>query len=90
MKTYIILLSIKDYNRNENADVIEGEKFNSMQDLRTRLTRDAESSEFKIMDLSAFKEYFNDQELDPDNWWITYVCIRIITPRVIRKFSKII
>jgi len=70
-KTIIVLLPVDNYNRIEDAERLEGRDFNNFQELHDEFA-DREGDQL-VFTLPNFMLHCNDQELNLELYWLTYV-----------------
>lgn len=79
MKTYIVLLAVDVFTRDQHAELIAGETFkdlNSVYDLLQKDTEeDIDRDDVWIFTLTDFMIACNNQEVELEIWWVTYVNI---------------
>lgn len=78
MKTYIVLLAVDVFDRHDHADRIEKMTFTDSAAMKEFLKEgiDADiTGDVLWYDLSDFMEECNDQLVELDLWWVTYVNI---------------
>jgi len=63
----VALLNINDFDRRKDAETIEGMQCNQDK-IRALLDRKA-----VLMDLHTFMDSCNDQEIDLEQYWISYI-----------------
>lgn len=70
MKTHIILASVAN-SEIERVDLenIEELEFETLEDLQKTL----KTTDFELYTLSDFVDLWNNEEVDPDEYWIGYV-----------------
>ncbi len=74
MKTYIVLLNVDVVTRDQHAELIAGETFKDLKSVYDLLQKDTEE-DIAIYDLPNFTEACNDQFIELEMWWVTYVNI---------------
>jgi hypothetical protein len=70
-KTLIILLPVEQYDRIDDAEKVEGKNYANLSDIKERFPGD----NVLIYALSNFMYDANDQNINLENYWITYVNI---------------
>lgn len=70
-KTLVILLPVDQYDRIEDAEKVEGKNYANLSDIKERFPGD----DVLIYALSNFMYDTNDQNINLENYWITYVNI---------------
>ena len=65
MKTYIVLLPVEKYDRNDDAEALEGMSINELNANKY--------NEVVRLELSDFMDYCNDSELNLDRYWVTHM-----------------
>ena len=70
-KTLIILLPVDQYDRIEDAEKVEGKNYASLLDVKDRFSHDG----VLVYALSNFMYDANDQNVNLENYWITYVYV---------------
>lgn len=70
-KTLVILLPVDQYDRIEDAEKVEGKNYANLSDIKERFPGD----DVLIYALSNFMYDANDQNINLENYWITYVNI---------------
>jgi len=75
MKTYIVLFPISSCDRKTDAESIEGETFNDEADLSEYLASHlaSESNKAQFYTISEFTTLCNNEEFEPNDFWIAYV-----------------
>jgi hypothetical protein len=63
----VALLNINDFDRRKDAETIEGTQCNHDK-IKELLDRKA-----ILMDISTFMDSCNDQEIDLEQYWVSYV-----------------
>ncbi len=70
-KVRIVLLPIKEYDRRRTAEAYENAVFETHDDAIKVFGETA-----GICELTTFMEMCNDQELELEKYWITYITIK--------------
>ena len=70
-KVKIVLMPIDEYDRRKNAEAYENAVFETHDEARKVIGEKA-----GICELTTFMEMCNDQELDLEQYWITYITIK--------------
>lgn len=70
-KTLVILLPVDQYDRIEDVEKVEGKNYANLSDIKERFPGD----DVLIYALSNFMYDANDQNINLENYWITYVNI---------------
>jgi hypothetical protein len=65
MKTYIVLLPVEKYDRNDDAEALEGMSINELNANKY--------NEVVRLELSDFMDYCNDSELNLNLYWVTHM-----------------
>lgn len=80
MSTYIVLLAVDIFDRRQHAEFIENEEFKNIKEVYSLLQKDIDTEltdgEVLIYKLTDFMDACNDQELELDLWWVSYVTIK--------------
>jgi hypothetical protein len=66
----IVLLPVEDYDRRKVAEAYENAVFETHEDARKVFGEEA-----GISDMSTFMDMCNDQEINLEGYWITYITI---------------
>lgn len=75
MQTVVVLISIDDFvNGREIAEKIQNIFFNTQDDILRRV-KEKENGLVAIMPISDFVNKCNDEEINLDNWWVSYATI---------------
>jgi hypothetical protein len=69
-KVRIVLLPVDEYDRRKTAEVYENAVFETYEDARKVFGTNA-----GICDLNTFMESCNDQEINLEQYWLTYITI---------------
>ena len=90
MKTFVVLFDVDIPDAREMAELIENSriKFDSDEQVNTlnvfdELTKqllketELDRSLVKVQDISDFMDSFNDEELNPDNYFMSYVIAEV-------------
>ena len=90
MKTFVVLFDVDVPDAREMAELIENShvKFDSdeqvnalniFDELTKQLLKETEldRSLVKVQDISDFMDSFNDEELNPDNYFMSYVIAEV-------------
>ena len=67
-ETTIVLLPVCDFDRKTDAEKIENQKF-TLDQLRNTLVLPS----YEIYNHSDFMDLCNDQELNIENYWVSYI-----------------
>lgn len=82
MKTYIVLLGVDIFDRNHHAELLENENFGSVKGVWDLLQEDIDTeltdADVLIYELTDFMDACNNQEIELELWWLTYVNTEII------------
>ena len=70
-KTLIILLPVGQYDRIEDAERVEGKNYANLRDIKERFPGD----DVLVYALSNFIYDSNNENINHQNYWITYVHI---------------
>lgn len=80
MKTYIVLLAVDVFERRQHAELLEAEKFENVKKIYELLQKDIDDEiteeDVLIYELTDFIDACNNQELELELWWVTYVNIK--------------
>lgn len=71
MKTYIVLISVDNNDSRKICELIENSQIQS-----TRLVEEIpmlSGVEFQVYGLDDFMELANDQQIDLESWFMTYI-----------------
>lgn len=80
MKTFIVLLAVDIFDRRQHAELIEAESFKNGKEVYELLQKDIDEEiiageDVLFYTLTDFMEACNNQELELELWWVTYVNI---------------
>ena len=79
MKTYIVLLAVDIFERRRHAELLENENFGGVKDVWDLLQKDIDTeltdADVLIYELTDFMDACNNQEIELELWWVTYVNI---------------
>lgn len=89
MKPYIVILSVRKFDRRDSANMLENQKFLSFNELRDRIKETKkvrlndenidelllEDGDYIYYELTEFMELCNDEEFDINNYWVSYVFV---------------
>jgi hypothetical protein len=73
MKQVIILLPIEDYDRRDDAESVENTTFESLGQIGDRFEH---NGVMFFTSMSDFMDSCNDQEINLEHFWLTYVNVR--------------
>lgn len=76
MKTIIVLLGVGDFERKQAENIVNRE-FVHINELREDLFCDKGKNWFEF-ELTDFMDACNNQEIDLENYWVTYVKVKLI------------
>lgn len=80
MKTYIVLLAVDVFERRQHAELLEAKKFENVKKIYELLQKDIDDEiteeDVLIYELTDFIDACNNQELELELWWVTYVNIK--------------
>lgn len=79
MKTYIVLLAVDIFDRRQHAELIENETFKDLNSVYRLLSKDRDDisrDDVLFYRLTDFMDACNDQMLELELWWVTYVNIK--------------
>lgn len=87
MKTYIVLLAVDVFERRQHAELLEAEKFENVKKIYELLQKDIDDEiteeDVLIYELTDFIDACNNQELELELWWVTYVNIKKMSKYII-------
>ena len=76
MKVYFLMVNVNFNNARKVCELVENTTYNHKDDLITYLeNQNVSSTEFYILNISEFMDACNDQELDIENYFISYFFI---------------
>jgi hypothetical protein len=67
----IVLLPVNTYDRRNNAEAYENSVFETIDEARKVFGDKGE-----IYPLTDFMDMCNDEEFNPDDYWVTYIAIK--------------
>ena len=70
-KVRIVLLPIEQYDRRKNAEAYENAVFETHEEARKVFGEVA-----GICELTTFMDMCNDQEINLENYWVSYITIK--------------
>ena len=79
MKTYIVLADVNSFDRRNFAEDIEDKTFNTFDEFKNFIGDEREINgcyNLLYYNLSDFMDMCNDQEINLENYWVTYINIK--------------